>query len=106
MTSHACFVAVAALAVCAGPAGVAAQAPGTAGAGAPSRLHASRASEPIRIDGRLDEAVWQSAPAATGFRQIEPVQDAPATLETEVRVLFDDEHLYVGAVVRDPEGAA
>src|SRR6266516_7291994 len=39
----------------------------------------------IRLDGRLDEAVWQTAPPATDFRQAQPHEGQPATQRTEVR---------------------
>lgn len=67
-------------------------------------LTAIRAVEGIRVDGRLDEAAWLRAPVARGFRQVEPQHGAAATLDTEVRVVFDDAHLYVGIVARDPAG--
>jgi hypothetical protein len=51
----------------------------------------------IRIDGRLDEAAWRDAPALTDFVQKEPVEGAAATDRIEVRFVFDDEALYVGA---------
>ncbi|MDX1547631.1 MAG: DUF5916 domain-containing protein, partial [Rhodothermales bacterium] len=55
----------------------------------------------IAIDGRLDEAAWQGAPVIEGFRQREPVEGAPATERTVVRVLYDDEALYIGARMFD-----
>lgn len=55
----------------------------------------------IEVDGRLDEPVWEAAPAATGFRQREPDEGAPATEPTEVYVLYDDATLYVGVRARD-----
>ncbi len=60
---------------------------------------------PIRVDGALDEPDWERAPVIDGFRQIEPVQGALPFLRTEVRIPFDDENLYLGIEVRDPEGA-
>ncbi|HEX6938694.1 MAG TPA: DUF5916 domain-containing protein [Longimicrobiales bacterium] len=60
----------------------------------------------ITLDGRLDEAVWRNAPAATDFRQSEPEEGAPATQRTEVRFAFDDAALYVGARMYDDAGAA
>ncbi|HYH80394.1 MAG TPA: DUF5916 domain-containing protein [Longimicrobium sp.] len=49
------------------------------------------------IDGRLDEAAWSLAVPATEFRQRRPREGAPASEATEVRFLFDDGALYVGA---------
>ena len=64
-------------------------------------LHAGRASAPISVDGRLDEPDWQRAPVAGGFRQRDPDQGQPATEPTELRLLFDDHALYVGARLAD-----
>ena len=57
----------------------------------------------IELDGLLSEAVWQTAPPATGFRQREPDEGAPASEETEVRVLYDESTLYVGILARDSD---
>ena len=59
----------------------------------------------IRLDGRLDEAVWRSAPPATDFRQAQPHEGQPATQRTEVRFAFDGAALYVGARMYDDSGA-
>ena len=69
-------------------------------------LQAMRASTPLVIDGVLDEADWKSAPVATGFVQTTPDTGYPATENTEVRILYDDRTLYIGAMLydRDPEG--
>ena len=56
----------------------------------------------IRIDAVLDDSAWASAPVATNFRQREPSEGAAATLPTEVRVVWDDEALYVAARMHDP----
>lgn len=57
----------------------------------------------IHVDGVLDEADWQQAPVASDFRQFEPHEGAPATLPTEVRILYGPDALYVGALLHDPE---
>jgi hypothetical protein len=54
-------------------------------------------SAPPRLDGRLQEDIWQSIPAATGLLQRDPQQGAPATQRTEVRFAYDDEALWIGA---------
>src|SRR5829696_6044437 len=56
---------------------------------------ARRAGE-VTIDGRLTEAAWRGATRITTFRQFQPTEGAPASLPTEVRVLYDDQALYVG----------
>ncbi len=57
----------------------------------------------IRIDGRLDEPSWLTVPPATDFLQSEPDEGAPSVLRTEVRILIDDDAIYVGARLFDPE---
>jgi hypothetical protein len=68
------------------------------------RIPARRANAAIQVDGRLAEPDWAAATAMGGFRQIEPHQGQPATFDTEVRVLYDDANLYVGARCRDDLG--
>jgi uncharacterized protein DUF5916/cellulose/xylan binding protein with CBM9 domain len=60
----------------------------------------------VRLDGRLDEAVWQTAPPATDFRQAQPHEGQPATQRTEVRFTYDGAAIYVGARMFDDRGAA
>ena len=57
---------------------------------------AAGVSDPPVIDGRLDDAAWGRAAPMTGFTQREPQDGQPASERTEVRVVFDDEALYVG----------
>ena len=59
----------------------------------------------IRLDGTLDEPIWQTAPIATDFRQNQPNEGQPATQRTEVRFTFDGAALYVGARMYDDSGA-
>ena len=59
----------------------------------------------IRLDGRLDEPVWRTAPAATDFRQNQPKEGQPATQRTEVRFTYDAAAIYVGARMFDDSGA-
>ncbi len=65
-------------------------------------LRAVRLQGELRLDGRLDEGSWKAAPFATGFRQQWPKFGRPASLPTEVRVLYDDHFLYVGARMLHP----
>jgi Domain of unknown function (DUF5916)/Carbohydrate family 9 binding domain-like len=62
---------------------------------------ASRITEAPSIDGALDEGVWQNALPLTGFVQAEPFEGSPASEHTEVRILYDDEAIYVGVVLHD-----
>jgi hypothetical protein len=47
------------------------------------------------IDGFLDDEVWDGAPVARNFIQMEPNESEPATEESEVRVLYGSEALFV-----------
>jgi Domain of unknown function (DUF5916)/Carbohydrate family 9 binding domain-like len=66
---------------------------------------AARLTSPITIDGRLDEPAWAAATPITEFRQTQPLEGPPATQRTEIRVLYDDEALYIGARMYDSLGA-
>ncbi len=57
----------------------------------------------VKIDGVLNERVWDSVPVATGFVQFEPGFDIPATEErkTEVKLFYNDYGLYLSAVLYD-----
>lgn len=67
---------------------------------------AARRVGPIVLDGKLDEPAWQAATPATDFRQSQPSEGQPATQRTEVRFLYDDAYLYIGARMYDTQGAA
>ncbi len=62
---------------------------------------AARATGTIRLDGKLDEPAWAAAPVTDAFTQIDPEEGKPASQRTEVRVLFDDDALYVGVRLHD-----
>jgi hypothetical protein len=67
-------------------------------------LPAHRVTAAIRIDGRLDEDAWRDAPAAGRFTQEAPHHGQGATSPTEVRVLYDDQSLYIGARMHHAPG--
>ena len=58
-----------------------------------------RAGKVPKIDGKLDDEVWQSAPVLTGFVPLakKPTEPLPAEQQSFFRVLYDDEALYLGA---------
>ena len=64
---------------------------------------AVRISEPITIDGRLDEPAWSRATPAGDFIQWSPFHGEPAAEPSEVFVLYDDDNLYVGFVSYDSD---
>lgn len=57
-----------------------------------------RTTQSIVLDGKLDEPIWQEAELGDGFWNKWPDDTKPAEALTEVRVLFDDQFIYVGAV--------
>ena len=69
-------------------------------------LAVGRVTAPIVIDGRLDEADWLRAEAATTFVQRDPDEGKPASERTEVRILLDEDAIYVGARMFDSNPAA
>jgi hypothetical protein len=62
-------------------------------------------SEAPTIDGILDDRAWQVAAPLTSFKQAEPFEGQPASQDTEVRVLYDDTAIYVGAVLHDTDAS-
>ena len=56
----------------------------------PPEVRAVPLQSAINLDGRLDESIWQLAPAATGLRQAQPHIGDSATQRTEVRFTYDD----------------
>lgn len=66
-------------------------------------LRAVRTGRPITLDGVVDMEEWAAAEVATRFVQSKPNTGWPATERTEVRILYDDERLYIGAILYDSE---
>jgi hypothetical protein len=54
-----------------------------------------------KMDGTLNDPVWQRAPAIGGFRQREPFEGQRATEKTEVHVLYTHDNVYFGIVCHD-----
>ena len=67
------------------------------------RLTAIRTSIPIVIDGSLDESAWEAASPASGFIQNEPHEGEPATFDTLVKVVYDNDYLYLGVLALDDD---
>ena len=58
------------------------------------------------MDGKVDEEFWLNIPGSDGFKMQEPVEGGEATERTEIRVAFDDENIYISAILfdSDPSG--
>ncbi|MBT5904117.1 MAG: carbohydrate binding family 9 domain-containing protein [Opitutaceae bacterium] len=61
------------------------------------------ATEPPKIDGKLDDAVWAKAEVISNFTQVRPAEGVAPTEKTAVRLLQDDNFLYVGIRAFDSE---
>ena len=70
---------------------------GTLGAQTVPSLDAVRISpeEAPEIDGDLSDAAWEKAALISGLTQQYPVEQAPATERTEIRLCYDERNLYV-----------
>ncbi len=60
-------------------------------------VRAVRIPTPLKIDGRLDEEVYQTVRPMSDFIQNDPQEGAPASEKTDVWILFDRDNLYVVA---------
>lgn len=67
------------------------------------RAVATRVDQAPDIDGILDEPFWETLPVISDFVQREPVDGAPASERTEVRIAYDEGHLYFGFILYDSE---
>ncbi len=60
-----------------------------------------RVSEPIVIDGRLDERAWQQAPRTRRFVHI--TSGEPGWFNTQAMMLWDDEYLYAACIIEETD---
>ena len=70
----------------------------------PRVTHAARRIGEIVLDGRLGESAWQAVEPMDQFTQTQPTEGIPATQRTEVRILYDDAAIYIGARLYDSLG--
>ncbi len=73
----------------------------------PDRKQATATRVPngsVRVDGRLDDEIWQKATPITDFVQKEPTEGAAPTDPMEVRLVYDDAALYIGARMHSRDG--
>lgn len=68
-------------------------------------LQPARTDARIEVDGKLDEPAWSTAPVFDAFVQRYPVAGNPPTQKTAMRVLYDNENLYVSVYCYDTEPA-
>jgi Carbohydrate family 9 binding domain-like len=61
-----------------------------------------RASGPIKIDGKLDDPAWKLAPWSDAFVDIEGDRKPRPPYRTRMKMLWDDECLYIAAELQEP----
>ncbi|SVE45371.1 uncharacterized protein METZ01_LOCUS498225, partial [marine metagenome] len=64
-------------------------------------VRAVRLGSPVRIDGVLDDVLYEETPSISGFVQSVPIEGAPPTEQTEAWIAFDESNIYVSARVWD-----
>ncbi len=64
-------------------------------------LHIHPASDPLHIDGIINEAGWQKAAIARNFFMVNPMDTSYAKVKTEVAMAYDKDNLYLYAVCYD-----
>jgi len=69
----------------------------------PRQAAALKTWDPIKVDGYLDEHSWKIASLISDFIQREPKEGEPATERTEIRILYDDDYLYIGALCSESQ---
>ena len=64
-------------------------------------FHASRVTKAPVIDADLSDDAWKNAEEITGFTQHDPDDGKPATQKTVVKIVYDNDAIYVGAMMYD-----
>ena len=64
------------------------------------------AASAVRVDGVLDEEAWQGALALELRYEVQPGENVPPPVRTEVLLAYDESHLYVAFRARDPNSPA
>lgn len=69
----------------------------------PNFFRSAKSASTIKIDGKLNESDWDKAVPITDFIQKNPNQGSPSSYKTEVKILHDDNYLYIGAINFQPK---
>lgn len=64
-------------------------------------IKASRITQSINLDGKLDEEIWQVCSSFENFYQRDPLEGTAASEKTIIRIAYDDDALYLGAKMYD-----
>ena len=77
----------------------------TIAAAQPAPIQVTRTTAPIALDGKLDDAAWQSAAKIDRFYETSPGDNNPPIVNTIAYVTYDDRYFYIGVRADDPEPA-
>ena len=69
-------------------------------------IQAAKVDTGPKVDGVLDDAVWQTATPVETFTQQEPNLGQPATERTEVRIVYDTRTIYIAVHAYQAGGVA
>jgi len=73
-----------------------------------SSLHSEKnykarmAKQPIKVDGKLNEHDWKQAVLISDFEDIEGASKPKPAFSTTVKMMWDSQYLYIGAVLEEP----
>lgn len=67
------------------------------------QVEAVKVEQVPNIDGDMSDPIWQSASPFIEFRMVEPQPNQQPTEKTELRILYDNAHLYIGVICFDSE---
>lgn len=67
-------------------------------------INVAKTTSPIKLDGKLDDEAWKQATTMNELMQAKPVPGSVANYQTEIKLLFDNENLYVGITAYDSVG--
>lgn len=59
------------------------------------QLHIKKTTSPINIDGEINDEAWSHAQLANNFHMMLPMDTSRARVRTDVRMTYDDDHIYV-----------
>ena len=57
----------------------------------------------IKLDGRLDDTFWSDITGISDFLVQEPVEGGEPTEKTTIKIAYDENYLYIGAIFYDSE---
>ncbi|OQY05681.1 MAG: hypothetical protein B6I20_00650 [Bacteroidetes bacterium 4572_117] len=65
------------------------------------KLQITKIESVPKIDGKLDDKCWENVPVAKDFVQFTPYNGKPATEKTEVKVIYNNNAIFIGATLYD-----